>query len=191
LRIDAGVERLDGDRAAVLRRILERNRFDDAIVRIDGDRLATLDGVVRGVPDIEEAAARGLACDVVINDAARVAELARAFPAARLVTTMPGAPRDLGALASVTNVAVKVCCVSGRVEDYRDHVRAVLATLGHERLMFGSGWPVGIESTTWKQRLAAFTQAIGAQSMEAREWILGGTAARWYGLRVAVGPTAG
>ena len=33
---------------------------------------------------------------------------------------------------------------------------------------------------TWKEALAAFTQAIGAQTMETREHLLGGTARRFY-----------
>jgi L-fuconolactonase len=49
--------------------------------------------------------------------------------------------------------------------------------------MFGSDWPVClVAADTWKQVLAAFTQAIGPQSEETREKLLGGTAARFYSL---------
>ena len=34
----------------------------------------------------------------------------------------------------------------------------------------------------WKRVLAAFTQALGPQSLEVREQLLGGTAARFYNL---------
>ena len=33
---------------------------------------------------------------------------------------------------------------------------------------------------TWKEALAAFTQAIGPQTLETREHLLGGTARRFY-----------
>jgi predicted TIM-barrel fold metal-dependent hydrolase len=48
--------------------------------------------------------------------------------------------------------------------------------------MFGSDWPNGLPEYTWKTSLAAFTQSIGAQSMEVREQMLGLTAARVYGI---------
>jgi predicted TIM-barrel fold metal-dependent hydrolase len=54
--------------------------------------------------------------------------------------------------------------------------------------MFGSDWPNGLPAATWKATLAAFTQAIGAQPIEVREELLGGTAARVY--RLADGAAA-
>jgi predicted TIM-barrel fold metal-dependent hydrolase len=48
--------------------------------------------------------------------------------------------------------------------------------------MFGSEWPVRLPDVTWKESLAAFTQSIGAQTMEAREQLLGGAAAEFYRL---------
>jgi hypothetical protein len=57
-----------------------------------------------------------------------------------------------------------------------------LAVYGPGRLMFGSDWPSRLPEITWKASLAAFTQSIGAQPIEAREEILGGTAARFYRL---------
>ena len=48
--------------------------------------------------------------------------------------------------------------------------------------MFGSDWPNSLPEHAWKANLAAFTQAIGAQSIEVREELLGGTAARFYGI---------
>jgi L-fuconolactonase len=54
--------------------------------------------------------------------------------------------------------------------------------------MYGSDWPSYLPEGTWKEALAAFTQAIGAQTIETREQLLGGTAARFY--RLAVGDAA-
>jgi L-fuconolactonase len=64
----------------------------------------------------------------------------------------------------------------------RPYVQHVLSLFGPDRLMFGSDWPVCTLAGTWKEVLAAFTQAIGPQPVEAREKLLGETAARFYGL---------
>jgi L-fuconolactonase len=48
--------------------------------------------------------------------------------------------------------------------------------------MFGSDWPVCTIAGTWKEVLAALTQAIGPQTIDIREKLLGSTAARFYGL---------
>lgn len=69
-----------------------------------------------------------------------------------------------------------------KAEDLQPFVQHALSVFGPERLMFGSDWPVCKLAGSWKQVLAAFTQAIGAQSQEVREQLLGGTAARFYAL---------
>ena len=78
-----------------------------------------------------------------------------------------------------------VCCkLSGLAmfPDPRLYVQHALRLFGPGRLMFGSDWPNGLPAHTWKASLAMFTQAIGAQSIETREQLLGGTAARFYGV---------
>jgi L-fuconolactonase len=62
------------------------------------------------------------------------------------------------------------------------YVRRALEVFGPSRLMFGSDWPNALPEHTWKESLAIFTQSIGAQSIEVREELLGGTAARFYGI---------
>jgi L-fuconolactonase len=69
-----------------------------------------------------------------------------------------------------------------RAAPIRPFVQHALAVFGPERLMFGSEWPVRLPDVTWKESLAAFTQSIGAQSLEVREQLLGGTAREFYGL---------
>jgi L-fuconolactonase len=64
----------------------------------------------------------------------------------------------------------------------RPYVAHVLKLFGPERLMFGSDWPVCTLAGSWKEVLAAFTQAIGPQPIEVREKLLGGTADRFYRL---------
>jgi hypothetical protein len=39
-----------------------------------------------------------------------------------------------------------------------------------------------LPDVTWKESLAAFTQSIGAHSLEVREQLLGGTARGFYGI---------
>jgi L-fuconolactonase len=71
-----------------------------------------------------------------------------------------------------------------KAEDFQPYARHALRVFGPERVMFGSDWPTYLPTGTWKEALAAFTQAIGARSMEAREQLLGGTALRFYGLEL-------
>jgi L-fuconolactonase len=69
-----------------------------------------------------------------------------------------------------------------KAADFQPAVRAALAVFGADRVMYGSDWPAYLPTGTWKEALAAFTQAIGAQTMETREQLLGATARRFYGL---------
>lgn len=64
----------------------------------------------------------------------------------------------------------------------RPFMQYVLRVFGPQRTMFGSGWPEYLPDSVWKESLAIFTQCIGAQPMEVREELLGGTALRFYGL---------
>ncbi len=64
----------------------------------------------------------------------------------------------------------------------RPFVAHVFKLFGPERLMFGSDWPVCLMAGSWKEVLAAFTQAVGPLAQNTREQILGGTAAKFYGL---------
>ena len=64
--------------------------------------------------------------------------------------------------------------------DLRPYVQFVLQGFGPERLMFGSDWPVCLLAGTWKEVLAAATQALGPLNVEVREQILGRTATAFY-----------
>jgi len=59
-------------------------------------------------------------------------------------------------------------------------VQHAIECLGPDRLLFGSGWPDCLAGGNWKEALAAFTQAIGAHSIDFRETLLGANAARLY-----------
>ena len=67
-------------------------------------------------------------------------------------------------------------------DDLRPYVRHVLQLFGPTRLMFGSDWPVCLLAGSWKEALAAFTQACGPMPNDDREKILGETAQRFYRL---------
>jgi L-fuconolactonase len=71
-----------------------------------------------------------------------------------------------------------------KAEQLTPYVQHVLKLFGFDRLMFGSDWPVCTLAGTWKQVLAAFTQALGAQDADERAKILGSTAAKFYGLHL-------
>jgi L-fuconolactonase len=121
-----------------------------------------------------------------------VPEIASRFPALRLVLDHLGAPdgiADYEAWAAAIERAAAFptvyCKLSGllRLGVYTGHaVRRALALFGPSRLMFGSDWPSSLPDHIWKENLAAFTQAVGAQPIEVREELLGGTAARFYAL---------
>ncbi|HTS31395.1 MAG TPA: amidohydrolase family protein [Bryobacteraceae bacterium] len=90
--------------------------------------------------------------------------------------------QDLVQAAAFPQVFCKLSGVARLAASARACVQHAMAVFGPSRLMFGSDWPAGLPDTTWKASLAAFTQAIGAQSIEVREELLGGTACRFYGL---------
>ena len=102
---------------------------------------------------------------------------------------LDGWAEDMAVVAKIPNV---YCKLSGMIteadphgwkaEHLRPYVSHVLNLFGPDRLMFGSDWPVCTLAGSWKEALAAFTQAIGPQPMEAREKLLGGTAAEFYRL---------
>jgi L-fuconolactonase len=99
--------------------------------------------------------------------------------------------RDIEAAAGLPQV---YCKLSGMIteadpegwkaEHLRPYVAHVLRIFGPDSLMFGSDWPVCTLAGSWKEALAAFTQAIGPQPIEVREKLLGETAANFYGIEL-------
>lgn len=62
----------------------------------------------------------------------------------------------------------------------KQQLQELLRNPGPQRLLFASGWPYA--GGTWKETLAAFTQCLGAQPIDLREQLLGGTAHEFYRL---------
>ena len=151
---------------------------------------------------VAEAARRGLACDLDVRtgDLHQVLRLAESHPEARLAVTHMARPsfqaedfRPWAEAMEMLGCRSRVCVKISRLINeagpggwkadwYRPWVRHLLNVFGAQRLMYGSDWPQCMQTWTWKESLAAFTQAIGAQPMAARESLLGGTATEFYGL---------
>jgi len=70
-------------------------------------------------------------------------------------------------------------------QDLTPYVQHILKLFPPEQLMFGSDWPVCKLAGSWKQVLAAFTQACGPLPQADRNKILGETAASFYRLTPA------
>jgi L-fuconolactonase len=155
-------------------------------------------------PGLAELARRGIPVDLEMapGQLPLLPRIADAVPELRMVIddlARPpyGAPpadewaRGMEAAAQLPQVYCKASNLIARAPspwkaaDIRPFVRHALAVFGPRRLMFGSGWPDSLPEAGWKENLAAFTQSIGAQTMETREELLGGTAARFYGLEAS------
>jgi predicted TIM-barrel fold metal-dependent hydrolase len=158
----------------------------------------------RGTPVIaEELARRGLPLDVEMHpeDFPALLALAERLPDLRIAIdhlarpTFQAGPNDhwLRGMESAARLPNVFCKISGlltgveqlpwKAASIRPFVQHALAVFGPQRLMFGSEWPVRLPEVTWKESLAAFTQSIGAHSMEVREQLLGGTASEFYRAR--------
>ena len=136
-------------------------------------------------PGLGELARRGLSLDV---GAGFTLALAQQFPDLPIVIDHVGTERGIlpPSAADHPNLFAKVSgLITGvpgqwKAAQFQAPVRAALAAFGPERVMYGSDWPSYLPEGTWKEALAAFTQSIGAQTMETREQLLGGTARRFY-----------
>jgi L-fucono-1,5-lactonase len=164
------------------------------------------DGRRKIFPGLFELAHRSLPLDVDV-DACRlplISEIAEGYPTLRIVIDHLGKPpipgpldawaRELERAASHPNVYCKLSGLTTlgpqpwRAADLRPAVQHALSVFGASRLMFGSDWPNCLPAASWKETLAAFTQSIGAQPIDVREELLGGTAQRFY--RLAAGSAA-
>lgn len=154
------------------------------------------------VEGLRELARRGIPYDLLLRPPhlPLIPELADKVPGLRMVVDHIAKPliasnafepwaRDFETVARIPGMH---CKVSGMIteanhsawsaDDLRPYVQHALQCFGTGRLMFGSDWPVCRLAGSWKQVLAAFTQACGPIPTPQREELLGGTAIRFYGL---------
>ena len=159
---------------------------------IDADTLDTAmrHPLFRGVctetaQGLEELERRGLTLDFA-GDLRLVPGIAAAHPELRIAIDHLGGPPFDGwdeALEKAAQIPRLCCKLSGLMRlapSPRPYVRHALSLFGPHRLMFGSAWPESLPEYSWKENLAAFTQAIGAQPIELREELLGAVAGRFY-----------
>ena len=163
------------------------------------DRWLLRRDVIDGLRELER---RGIPYDLLLRPQhlAIVPELVEKLPDLPMVIdhiakpliaqhVMQGWAEDMERIAQIPHMHVKL---SGMIteadpgkwtaEDLRPYVQHVLRLFGPDRMMFGSDWPVCLLAGSWKEVLAAFTQSLGAQPVEVRDKILGGTAQRFYRL---------
>jgi len=155
--------------------------------------------VQQGIAAVGDA---GLAFDLLVRSAELPAatETVRRHPDVRFVVDHLAKPpvregdtedwaRGVAALADLPNVT---CKLSGLVTEadwtawrsagLSDYHRRALDWFGAERCMFGSDWPVCLLAAEYGDVLELLLQALSGVSERERADILGGTAARTYGL---------
>ncbi len=127
-------------------------------------------------------------------------ELVRKFPAQRFVLDHIAKPdikagamspwrEQIRELAKLPNVS---CKVSGMVTeadqarwkaaDFTAYLDVVFAAFGEDRVMFGSDWPVCLLAGEYARVFALVNDFAAQFSVAAREKLLGGNAARFYGI---------
>ena len=151
-------------------------------------------------------AGHGLPCDlmVTVRQLDETRELLLEVPELTAVINHGGRPSvmtgelepwatQMRAIARDTNAYCKVSALVERAsqewtaESVRPWVESLLESFGADRLLFASNWPVMTIMATyvgWWEALQEILDAIGVSSA-ARDALLGGTAARVYGLDVA------
>jgi L-fuconolactonase len=155
------------------------------------------------ISGLRELASRDIPYDLLLRPPhlPLIPELAEKVPGLRMVIDHIAKPliashvmepwaRDMETVSKIPGMH---CKLSGMITeadhqtwsagDLRPYMQHALDLFTPERLMFGSDWPVCRLAGSWKQVLAAFTQACGPLPRTEREKILGGTAVRFYGLR--------
>ena len=167
------------------------------------------DDVRRGLAAV---AAAGLVYDLLVVPVQLPAAVAtvRALPGLRFVLDHAGKPRiaesarggwardggardgwaaELRALAAGDNVAVKLSGLVTEADlanwttgDIRPYAEDVLDAFGPGRTMYGSDWPVCLLAADYSRVAGLARELIEPLSDAERDAVLGGAAARWYGL---------
>jgi L-fuconolactonase len=146
----------------------------------------------------------GLAYDILIYARQLPAAIgfATAFPDGRFVLDHLGKPdirgngfdawrRDLDKMAALPNVVAKLSGLVTEadwsrwtIEDLHRYVNEALDRFGPDRLMIGSDWPVCTLAGQYGEVLDVVRTAISGRPAEEQDAILGGTARRFWKLKV-------
>jgi L-fuconolactonase len=157
------------------------------------------DDVQRGIAAVGEA---GLAFDLLVRSTELPAaiETVRRHPDTRFVLDHLAKPPvregnsktwalGVAALADAPNVTCKLSGLvteadwsAWRSAELADYHRRALGWFGAERCMFGSDWPVCVLAAEYGEVVGLLFQALVGVSERERADVLGGTAARVYGL---------
>lgn len=70
------------------------------------------------------------------------------------------------------------------IDDLKPYVQTALEVFGPDRLMFGSDWPVCELAGSYEQVYSVANEALGSLSPSEKAAIFGGTAARFYSLKL-------
>jgi L-fucono-1,5-lactonase len=190
--VEADVERVRAHPRLVGLRHIVQAEPDDFLARPD---------FRRGIAALERA---DLPYDILVyaRQLPAAVDLAAAFPRQRFVLDHLGKPdirggrfdawtRDFAALATFANVC---CKLSGLVTEahwdgwtpaqLRPYIDTALEAFGPARLMIGSDWPVCTLAGSYQRTMKVVLDAIGSLSHDEQREILGGTAQRFWNLRV-------
>ena len=157
------------------------------------------DDVARGLRLVAE---RGMSLDLLVQprQIPSVGALAARVPGLHIALGHMGAPfiakgqrEPWGVhmlnLAPHANVVVKVSGLVGlnaqsawHVAHFRPFVEAVVRLFGHERLLFGSDWPLHLPVAGYAEVVDAAVASAGPMTDGQRERLLGGTAREFYRL---------
>jgi L-fuconolactonase len=188
-RLAALRARPGGDRLVGVRHQVQHEPDPDWLLRPD---------VLEG---LRQVAAAGLVYELLVTRHQLDSALAvvRRLPQLRFVLDHAGKPgiadgeldpwrRQLADLAACPNLAVKLSGLvteakpDWTVDDLRPYTDHLLAHVGPDRLMAGSDWPVCLLHAGYDDVLAATDRLLSGLDDAGRAEVLGGTAARWYGL---------
>ena len=73
--------------------------------------------------------------------------------------------------------------VCRKAEDFRPYLDVVFEAFGVDRLMFGSDWPVCLLAGSYAQVFTLVNDYLAPLDAAARAQVLGGNAARFYGVK--------
>jgi L-fucono-1,5-lactonase len=171
------------------------------------DRFMLRPEFCRGLALLEE---YGLAYDILVygRQLAAAVELVERLPGARFVLDHLGKPdirhaerraweRDVRALAVHPNVTAKLSGLVTEADwaawnpvDLRPYLDVAFDCFGADRLMIGSDWPVCTLAADYERTMGVVIDYLADRPAEERDAVLGGTAQRFWNLRVPREATA-